>query len=236
MKLLKETEDATNDRKLFKSQVERRRRERMNRSLDRLRDMLLQGPPQLGVSQHRVEKAEILEQAVLFLQSSADGDRRRAGVGGAGAGTGGGGGGGGRHTFQDGFSACLQRATQFLGPHGKGLMWLGAVPGTPFAARCACSHSVGARATGRSYRPLPRVKSQPPLAPQRPTQMSTHRHGPDVSAVVPPPWAPFQPRHAGGPQRLHRPNHRDTGEEGRATKQTQAQSPPASLPLWRPWP
>uniref|UniRef100_A0A8K9Y6V1 BHLH domain-containing protein n=1 Tax=Oncorhynchus mykiss TaxID=8022 RepID=A0A8K9Y6V1_ONCMY len=50
---------------LLKPQVERRRRERMNHSLESLRTLLL-------VTQRRVEKAEILEHTVLFLQNTGD--------------------------------------------------------------------------------------------------------------------------------------------------------------------
>ncbi|KAM9722950.1 transcription factor HES-7.1-like [Menidia menidia] len=83
MKLLQEPEDATSNRKLIKSQVEKRRRERMNHSLERLRTMLLQQPRQ-GGTRHRLEKAEILEHTVLFLQKAA-GAPPPPGAGGPGA-------------------------------------------------------------------------------------------------------------------------------------------------------
>ncbi|KAK3527110.1 hypothetical protein QTP86_010994 [Hemibagrus guttatus] len=86
---------------LLKPQVERRRRERMNRSLENLRLLLLQGPEQQATSQRRVEKAEILEHTVLFLQSAkkprAEDESSSEG-----------------HRFLDGFSACLQKAAHFL--------------------------------------------------------------------------------------------------------------------------
>ncbi|XP_068558282.1 transcription factor HES-5-like [Cebidichthys violaceus] len=124
MKLLQDSEDAKADRKSLKPQVERRRRERMNRSLESLKTLLLQ---QQEASQRRVEKAEILEHTVLFLQNTAERNKIRAGGGD-------GGGGGQKHSFQDGFSTCLQRAAQFLGPEGKGL-WLGAALDASLAAR-----------------------------------------------------------------------------------------------------
>ncbi|XP_049902775.1 transcription factor HES-5-like [Epinephelus moara] len=120
MKLLQDSEDAKAERKRLKPQVERRRRERMNRSLESLKTLLLQ---RQEATQRRVEKAEILEHTVLFLQTTAKRDE-----------TGDGGGGGQKHSFQDGFSTCLQRASQFLGPEGKGL-WLGAALDASFAAR-----------------------------------------------------------------------------------------------------
>uniref|UniRef100_A0A3Q3XHI9 BHLH domain-containing protein n=1 Tax=Mola mola TaxID=94237 RepID=A0A3Q3XHI9_MOLML len=109
----------------------------MNRSLERLRNMLLQ-ETQLGGTQRRVEKAEILEHTVLFLQNIAKGDSVRA-VGGD----------GNRNpSFQDGISTCLQRAARFLGPEGKGL-WVGAPLDASFTARVAPSDSESARAPRR---------------------------------------------------------------------------------------
>ncbi|XP_060936918.1 uncharacterized protein LOC133013848 [Limanda limanda] len=125
MKMLQGTEETTTDRKFLKSQMEKRRRERMNCSLEHLRTLLLQEPPQLTAAQQKLEKAEILEHTVLLLQSSIMGA---------------GGGGGQRQSFQDGFSSCLQRAAQFLGPRGKGLR-LGASLDARFAARFTSSDS-----------------------------------------------------------------------------------------------
>ncbi|KAG1957790.1 transcription factor HES-1 [Pimephales promelas] len=94
------------DRKLLKPEVERRRRERMNRSLENLRTLLLQGPEHNSPSQRRLEKAEILEYTVLFLQNSVaqakakDVEREE------------------KHQFVDGFSSCLQRAARFLSDEG----------------------------------------------------------------------------------------------------------------------
>ncbi|KAG7216494.1 hypothetical protein INR49_001980, partial [Caranx melampygus] len=134
MKLPQDAQDAKAQRKSLKPQVERRRRERMNRSLESLKTLLLQRQEE---TQRRVEKAEILEHTVLFLQNTAKEDKTKAG---GGRGGGGGGGGGQKHSFQDGFSTCLQRAAQFLGPEGKGL-WLGAALDASFAARFARSDS-----------------------------------------------------------------------------------------------
>uniref|UniRef100_A0A8C7LD07 Hairy and enhancer of split related-7 n=1 Tax=Oncorhynchus kisutch TaxID=8019 RepID=A0A8C7LD07_ONCKI len=81
--------------------------ERMNHSLESLRTLLLQGPLHHGVTQRRVEKAEILEHTVLFLQNTGDGDRKKGEDG------------ENQHSFQDGFSGCLQRAAHFLGQEGE---------------------------------------------------------------------------------------------------------------------
>uniref|UniRef100_A0A3B4XD61 Enhancer of split mgamma protein-like n=1 Tax=Seriola lalandi dorsalis TaxID=1841481 RepID=A0A3B4XD61_SERLL len=214
MKLLQETEDATNDRKFIKSQVEKRRRERMNRSLECLRNMLLQEPQQL----RRVEKAEILEHTVLFLQNTAKEDKTRA--------RGGGGSGGRKHSFQDGFSTCLQRAAQFLGPEGKGL-WLGAALDASFAARFARSDSDSAGVQGRtearsSTSSLPRTKSILRMLRQK----SKHRL--DTRA-----YAKGFPR---VPQQPQKKSQLELRVASRASKQSPSQSCPLSQTMWRPWP
>ncbi|XP_063060243.1 transcription factor HES-7-like [Engraulis encrasicolus] len=81
------------DRKLLKPQVERKRRERINRSLETLCKMLMQDKDN---NQKRAEKAEILEHTVAFLKTSDV-----------------------QSGFQSGFSSCLQRASEFL--HTAGL-------------------------------------------------------------------------------------------------------------------
>ncbi|XP_060768579.1 hairy and enhancer of split related-7 [Neoarius graeffei] len=105
MNKFEEAERLKLDKKLLKPQIERRRRERMNRSLENLRILLLQGPEQQAASRRRVEKAEILEQTVLFLQNCIiEAKKSRPGDQPSSEGL----------QFLDGFSACLQKATRFL--------------------------------------------------------------------------------------------------------------------------
>uniref|UniRef100_A0A3P8YTF8 BHLH domain-containing protein n=1 Tax=Esox lucius TaxID=8010 RepID=A0A3P8YTF8_ESOLU len=96
------------NRKLLKPQVEKRRRERINQSLESLRTLLLLKPHQV-VTRRRLEKSEILEQTVLFLQDTGDRNRKKAE------------GGEQQSPFYDGFSACQQRAVNFLGHEREGL-------------------------------------------------------------------------------------------------------------------
>ncbi|XP_069737559.1 transcription factor HES-7-like [Phaenicophaeus curvirostris] len=56
------------DRKLLKPLLEKRRRDRMNRSLDRLRLLLLAATCDERLRSPKVEKAEILRKAVQFLR------------------------------------------------------------------------------------------------------------------------------------------------------------------------
>ncbi|KAI5089030.1 hairy and enhancer of split related-7 [Silurus meridionalis] len=105
MNQFEEMERLKKERKLLKPQVERQRRERMNRSLENLRVLLLQSPEQQVASQKRMEKAEILEHTVLFLQNSITETKKpRAEDESLSE----------RHQFLDGFSVCLQKAAQFL--------------------------------------------------------------------------------------------------------------------------
>ncbi|XP_017288791.1 hairy and enhancer of split related-7 [Kryptolebias marmoratus] len=200
MKLLHETDDASNKKKLIKSQVEKRRRERMNRSLEHLRTMLLQEPQQ-GEVQHRVEKAEVLEHTVLFLQKKAK-ERKTKGP---------------RSSFQDGFSSCLQRASQFLGPKGKGL-WIGPALDATFAGRFTGSHNDSAATQSRTH-------TQSILQMLR--QRSKSGGGAHSYRLPAQPGVPRQPQtHSGLETRAERPE----------TKESSSQSPPLIQTLWRPWP
>ncbi|XP_062342258.1 transcription factor HES-7.1-like [Osmerus eperlanus] len=138
------------DRKLLKPQVERRRRERINHSLERLTALLLKEPQQ-GQYQRRVEKAEILEQTALFLKNTGDVDRKKVEVG--------------RHSSKDGFSTCLQRAARFLGPEGKGLL------NSPLAGHLVSQAVVGVRAPVHPSDILTSMKS-PPSKPKMKMQDS----------------------------------------------------------------
>ncbi|TRY55105.1 hypothetical protein DNTS_034631 [Danionella cerebrum] len=93
---------------LLKPQVERRRRERMNRSLDNLRLLLLQGPEHTNPVQKRPEKAEILEYTVRFLQNSVTHSKKTMDLKER-----------EKSQFMDGFSSCLQRAACFLEDEGE---------------------------------------------------------------------------------------------------------------------
>ncbi|XP_034466035.1 transcription factor HES-7.1-B-like [Hippoglossus hippoglossus] len=228
MKMLQGTEETTTYRKILKSQMEKRRRERMNCSLEHLRTLLLQEPPQLTAAQQKLEKAEILKHTVLLLQSSTTGDLMGAGGGG------GGGGGGQRHSFQDGFSSCLQRAAQFLGPQGKGLR-LGASQDARFAARFAPSDSdptgVPLRTEARSCScSLTQTKSILRMLRQKSKlRVQTQTFGVNSSLH------PYQrPEQLGSPRVPQ--SQLEVRVSSRGGKQSLSQSFPVSQTLWRPWP
>ncbi|XP_071326009.1 transcription factor HES-2-like [Trachinotus anak] len=220
MKLPQDSQDAKAQRKSLKPQVERRRRERMNRSLESLKTLLLQRQEE---TQRRVEKAEILEHTVLFLQNTAKEDTTIAG----------GGGGGRRHSFQDGFSTCLQRAAQFLGPEGKGL-WLGAALDASFAARFARPDSDSAGVQGRTEA----RSSSSSLLLRRTSrsilQMLMSRSGHRLCTAASNVASCVQSR--GGPRRSPAAPQHPHKAASRASKQSPAPGLPPSRSLWRPWP
>ncbi|KAJ8266190.1 hypothetical protein GJAV_G00126970 [Gymnothorax javanicus] len=107
--------DLQTTKKLRKPLVEKRRRERMNRSLECLRVLLLRDTQHRALVNGKVQKAEVLEHTVLFLQNTglrgtADGTQQQ--------------------DFQDGFSTCLQRAAHFLQHNREGRRMEGALSTT----------------------------------------------------------------------------------------------------------
>ncbi|KAF0031772.1 hypothetical protein F2P81_016327 [Scophthalmus maximus] len=226
MKLLQESKEATKDRKFLKSQVEKRRRERMNCSLECLRNML-QEPQQLSETQHRVEKAEILEHTVHFLQNSAREDQ-----------TGAGGGGGQKHSFQDGFSTCLRRAAHFLGPQGKGL-FPGGTLDTRFGARCSRSDSAGVQRRTEAGCSSPGSLTQTKSILRMLRQRSEHRlnmraSGADTS--VHPNQRTVQQGFPTVPQQPQKQSGLYVRVASPAGKQGLSPSCPVRQTLWRPWP
>ncbi|XP_068447899.1 transcription factor HES-2-like [Clinocottus analis] len=226
MKLLQDSEDAKAERKSLKPQVERRRRERMNRSLESLKTLLFL---RQDASQRRVEKAEILEHTVLFLRNTAERNgRAQGGSGGCD------GGGGQKHSYHDGFSTCLQGAAKFLGPEGKGL-WLGAALDASLAARFCRSESdlAGAHRTTEEQSSgslLLRKSSRSIL--RLLIQRSGHRLcAPALTTVQRCVQTRGELQSSGTSTPL--PTHKAAS---RASKQSAPQCQTLSQSMWRPWP
>lgn len=148
-------------------------------------------------TQRRVEKADILEHTVHFLQNTGDVDRKKAGVG-------------EQHPFQDGFSACLQRAACFLGPKGEALL------SSPLSAR------VVSQSAGVTIPPVQPSNALP--IGQMLLQDSRYRQQScDVYKTCP---VSLQHRDTNAPQHSQR----------QAIKQARSQNLSTSQTLWRPWP
>lgn len=165
-------------------------------------------------AQRRVEKAEILEHTVVFLQKTRDKDGSEAG------------GGSQQDSFQEGFSDCMERAVRFLGPVGKGLC-LRAVLDPSASARSSPPHFGSAKGTSRSE--LHPSSSSQLLRRSCKSLLHLWLHRP---GAVPGPVAFRCLQRPGQSQRpLPSPQMRDG-----ANKQNHLQSQPASRSLWRPWP
>ncbi|KAJ3597983.1 hypothetical protein NHX12_001498 [Muraenolepis orangiensis] len=205
--LLQQTGDAKINRKLLKPQVERRRRERMNRSLESLRHLLLQGAPQEGGAQRRFEKAEILENTVHFLHRVAEGATQTEGWRDS------------HVAFRDGFSACVQRAALYLGPHeGKGLRLR--LEATLDDASLVARFASAAASSPASLTCSPAPLSPPTMQLQSLRQLIDSKHGQSTGGSH---RSPAQHASLGVAQHPLRPN--------------QAESHSWSSPsLWRPWP
>lgn len=168
-----------------------------------------------GASKCRMEKAEVLEHAVRFLQSIAK-EGLASGDGGQ------------RPSYQDGVSSCLQRAARFLAPDGKDT-WLGLDPSLAVADSDSDSSGGCRGGGGRSdFGSLPHSKA---AVVQMLRRESNHRLQAGVlkrrrfvRPVQLPPLTPAQNHLPARP------------EEGQESKQSLAQSHPASQTLWRPWP
>ncbi|XP_028985682.1 transcription factor HES-2-like [Betta splendens] len=209
MKLLQDSSDVKSTSKILKPQVERRRRERMNRSLDRLKGLLLQPQEQV---QRRVEKTEILERTVVFLQNSGREDKVRA------AGQG--------QSFRDGFSSCLQRASLFLGAAGTGL-WLQGALDASLTARFVGSESAEEHKETDALARSLRLRRSSRAVLQMLIRTSGYRlrtHALNGANCVEP------SRSRPTSQQTHRVT-------GRGNKQSPPRmSLPVGQSLWRPWP
>ncbi|XP_005313064.1 transcription factor HES-7 [Trachemys scripta elegans] len=93
--------DSKQDKKLLKPLMEKRRRDRMNRSLERLRLLLLEATQDERLKNPKVEKAEILQKTVHFVRTQPPAEPARR-----------------DDTFlqryHSGYRECLSQATHFL--------------------------------------------------------------------------------------------------------------------------
>lgn len=161
-----------------------------------------------------MEKAEILEHTVVFLQKTRD-KNRPAAAGGA-----------QKDSFQEGFSDCLERAARFLGPGGKGLH-----------LRAALEPSASARfpspdLASAGWKSASEVRSSSGSQLLRSScksilQLWLREPGCVPGLVV------F--RCVQKPGQSQRPLPSQPMRNG-ANKQNRLQSQPASHSLWRPWP
>ncbi|XP_065140750.1 hairy and enhancer of split related-7 [Paramisgurnus dabryanus] len=219
MKMLGEPGNIKMDRKLLKPQVERRRRERMNQSLENLRTLLLQGPEHNSPNQRRMEKAEILEYTVLFLQKSIQDRAKKAKDEEETQ----------KHQFMDGFSTCLQKASRFLLDEGEGRGIEGSVTATlcqQLTQPCVPTHIRLPVKVHRSSRT--KVPDSHPQHHLQQTSVCKQRLSPVRKDVV-----LHQKRIPLRSTKSSTLQCQNTHTVAQSTSQHQA---PVSQSVWRPWP
>ncbi|CAB1417062.1 unnamed protein product [Pleuronectes platessa] len=92
-------------RRVPKPLMEKRRRERINHSLETLRLLMLEGTQNEKLKNPKVEKAEILESVVHFLRTEKDEDRVMSKNQACST---------RQHNFHDGMRSCLLRVSHFI--------------------------------------------------------------------------------------------------------------------------
>nr|XP_046262366.1 hairy-related 5 [Scatophagus argus] len=111
-------------RKFSKPQMEKRRRERINHSLETLRLMMLENTSDESLKNPKVGKAEILESVVQFLKTTKEVDRAHRGaktdLSRAQSPTC-----ASQHNYRDGMRSCLLRVSHFIASKTQELMETG---------------------------------------------------------------------------------------------------------------
>nr|XP_019934472.1 PREDICTED: transcription factor HES-7.1-B-like [Paralichthys olivaceus] len=92
-------------RRVPKPLMEKRRRERINHSLETLRVLMLKSTQNEKLKNPKVEKAEILESVVQFLRTENDEDRVLSKNRACGA---------RQHSYHEGMRSCLLRVSHFI--------------------------------------------------------------------------------------------------------------------------
>ncbi|XP_066483222.1 transcription factor HES-7.1-A-like [Tiliqua scincoides] len=225
MKMTSQKWESKDDKKLLKPLMEKRRRDRMNQSLDRLRVLLLEATQDERLKNPKVEKAEILQKTVQFLKTQplSETKHKEDAL---------------WQRYHSGYRECLTQATHFLR----------ASPGICTGKKaylmehiCHCMEKITASPRGELHRP-----------PPPPAMELQQRYSPDVFAgcspplggaayvLHPPPNTNTYPTRQGLQARVNGPAQQDACSRSQQsklsdTRNSTAQSPQA-LNVWRPWP
>ncbi|XP_053115341.1 transcription factor HES-7.1-A-like isoform X2 [Hemicordylus capensis] len=229
MKMTSQKWESKEEKKLLKPLMEKRRRDRMNQSLDRLRVLLFEATQDERLKNPKVEKAEILQKTVQFLKTQplSETKHKEDAL---------------LQRYHSGYRECLTQATHFLR----------ASPGICTGKKaylmehiCHCMEKIAASPRAELHRPPP----PPPAA--NPSYELPQRYSPDVFAGCSPPLGGaayvLHPPPTGYPasQGLQARVGGPAQQEGcsRAqqnklseTRNSAAQSPLQALNVWRPWP
>nr|XP_056719969.1 transcription factor HES-7.1-A-like [Euleptes europaea] len=223
MKMTSQRWGSKEDKKLLKPLMEKRRRDRMNQSLDRLRVLLFEATQDERLKNPKVEKAEILQKTVQFLKTQplSETKHKEDAL---------------FQRYHSGYRECLTQATHFLR----------ASPGICTGKKaylmehiCHCMEKITASPRREMHRP-------PPAA----ANPSYERYSPDVFAGCSPPlggaayvlhpppasYSASQELQARGPGPAQQDGcGRSQQNKFSETRNSTVQTPQA-LNVWRPWP
>ncbi|XP_072859133.2 transcription factor HES-7.1-A [Pogona vitticeps] len=228
MKMTSQKWDRKEDKKLLKPLMEKRRRDRMNQSLDRLRVLLFEATQDERLKNPKVEKAEILQKTVQFLKTQPLSETKQTEDAFL-------------ERYHSGYRKCLTQATHFL----RGSP--GICPGKKAYLMehiCHCMEKI--TATPR------RETHQAPPAPSNPSYELPERYGsPEVFAgcspplggaayVLHPPPTNYPASQGlsgrvGGPP-LPQGRGRSPQNKFSETRNSAIAQTPQALNVWRPWP
>ncbi|XP_074529391.1 hairy-related 5 [Halichoeres trimaculatus] len=196
-------------RRVSKPVMEKRRRERINHSLETLRLLMLESTDDERLKNPKVEKAEILESVVHFLRSEKDVQSGHRAIKGAmckeqGSSR--------KQTYQNGMRSCLLRVSHFITSKSQAAEESGVDQVQASFAHLEDSRT-NPSSTGHTYIPAPMGESAAP-APQHPR---------------------LYQRAPGFPHPYHNPV---TGVHCETSKllSSCAASAHNTDPVWRPWP
>ncbi|XP_031607346.1 hairy-related 5 [Oreochromis aureus] len=196
-------------RRISKPQMEKRRRERINHSLETLRVLMLESTHNEKLKNPKVEKAEILESVVDFLKAEKDvqkdhqASKRALSVEQRPACA-------CQSSYHDGMRTCLLRVNQFIASKSQ-------EAGEPSGAAVRASFT------------LPEI----PMHPTTPGHIhqSLIPPSPATAAALPPHPLPFH-----HPQLSHHYLKQTAGFHGATSNLSPAGVGHIPDPLWRPWP
>ncbi|XP_070623208.1 transcription factor HES-7.1-like [Erythrolamprus reginae] len=210
-------------KKLLKPLLEKRRRERMNRSLARLRVLLLEATRDERLRNPKVEKAEILQKTVEFLKTQplpGEPSKQEFLL----------------ESYSSGHRQCLKQATHFLR----------ASPGLPPPQKAFCVDRIAHCMEQLTPRPQPELP-RGPQAPSNPRCDSQPCYSPNIFGGCSPTlggptyvWPPQpHPSPSGSGLQACPPSLAPPPTEGcsRAPQSRLSERwGPTGLRVWRPWP
>ncbi|KAJ1084517.1 hypothetical protein NDU88_004664 [Pleurodeles waltl] len=210
-------------RKLLRPMVEKRRRERINSSLEALRMLLLEKGPNEKLKNPKVEKADILETAVQFIRAQNQSLEVPPSE---------------WQVYHAGYHDCLQRAIFFLNanqdvdPERKASL-------SGFFA--SCLNRLAASSTLRPPGESPRRAEAHGHIPEYRTVLSGTSSGRHLDLLSPTENLPSPPVQLQAPSQLSCAHHQSVQDGGLTTNRTVGSQTSNGLPalisaVWRPWP